>query len=114
MSERLGIEEGTQLARPIVEFYYKDDALNDPLVTEEHVIAFNWATQQDMDDMIALALRVNDFMSGMMMGVGIRLVDFKIEIGRVFARSWQLERRLYRGCVAPRRSAAQQWRRHRA
>ncbi len=89
MSERLGIEEGTQLARPIVEFYYKDDALNDPLVTEEHVIAFNWATQQDMDDMIALALRVNDFMSGMMMGVGIRLVDFKIEIGRVFDGDFQ-------------------------
>ncbi|MEM6440820.1 MAG: phosphoribosylaminoimidazolesuccinocarboxamide synthase, partial [Pseudomonadota bacterium] len=78
MSKRLGIDEGTALPRPIIEFYYKDDALGDPLVTEEHIAAFNWAAQQDVDDMISLALRVNDFLAGMMMGVGIRLVDFKI------------------------------------
>ncbi|ANB34452.1 phosphoribosylaminoimidazolesuccinocarboxamide synthase [Rhodovulum sulfidophilum] len=84
MSKRLGIEEGTQLPRPIIEFYYKDDALGDPLVTEEHVIAFGWASQQDLDDMVALALRVNDFLSGIMVAVGIKLVDFKIEIGRIW------------------------------
>ena len=84
LSKRLGIEEGTQLPRPIIEYYFKDDALGDPLVSEEHILAFNWASQQDLDDMVSLALRVNDFMSGMMMGVGIRLVDFKIEIGRVY------------------------------
>ncbi len=89
ISKRLGIEEGTQLPRPIVEFYYKDDALGDPLVSEEHIIAFNWATQQDMDDMVALALRVNDFLSGVMLGAGIRLVDFKIEIGRVYEGDFQ-------------------------
>ena len=84
ISKRLGIDEGTPLPRPIIEFYYKDDALGDPLVTEEHIITFGWASQQDMDDMVALALRVNDFMSGIMMGVGIKLVDFKIEIGRLW------------------------------
>jgi phosphoribosylaminoimidazole-succinocarboxamide synthase len=84
ISKRLGIEEGTPLPRPIVEFYYKDDALGDPLVTEEHIIAFGWASQQDLDDMVALALRVNDFLSGVMRGVGIRLIDFKIEIGRIW------------------------------
>ena len=84
LSTRLGIAEGTALPRPIVEFYLKDDSLGDPLVTEEHVIAFGWAAQQDLDDMVALALRVNDFMSGCMMAVGIRLVDFKIEIGRIW------------------------------
>ncbi len=89
ISKRLGIEEGTQLPRPIVEFYYKDDALGDPLVSEEHIIAFNWATQQDMDDMVALALRVNDFLSGVMLGASIRLVDFKIEIGRVYEGDFQ-------------------------
>lgn len=89
LSKRLGIEEGTQLPRPIVEFFYKDDALGDPMVSEEHVIAFNWATQQDLDDMIALALRVNDFMTGLMMGVGIKLVDFKIECGRVWDGDFQ-------------------------
>ncbi|ARE41615.1 Phosphoribosylaminoimidazole-succinocarboxamide synthase [Rhodovulum sp. P5] len=84
MTKRLGIEEGTQLPRPIIEFYFKDDALGDPLVTEEHIIAFGWASQQDLDDMVALALRVNDFLSGVMMAVGIKLVDFKIEIGRIW------------------------------
>ncbi|MEP3689023.1 MAG: phosphoribosylaminoimidazolesuccinocarboxamide synthase [Sulfitobacter dubius] len=89
MSKRLGIEEGTQLPRPIVEYCYKDDALGDPLVTEEHIAAFGWATQQDMDDILSLALRVNDFMSGVMMAVGIKLVDFKIEIGRVYDGDFQ-------------------------
>ena len=84
MAKRLGLEEGTPLPRPIVEFSYKDDALGDPLVPEEYIIAFGWASQQDMDDIVALALRVNDFLSGIMYGVGIKLVDFKIEIGRIF------------------------------
>ena len=89
ISKRLGIEEGTQLPRPIVEFSYKDDALGDPLVPEEYIIAFGWASQQDMDDIVSLALRVNDFMSGVMMAVGIKLVDFKIEIGRVWDGDFQ-------------------------
>jgi phosphoribosylaminoimidazole-succinocarboxamide synthase len=89
MSKRLGIAEGTALPRPIVEFYLKDDSLGDPLVSEEHVIAFGWAGQQDLDDMVALALRVNDFLSGCMMAVGIKLVDFKIEIGRIWDNDYQ-------------------------
>jgi len=89
LSKRLGIEEGQALPRPIVEYYYKDDKLGDPMVTEEHIAAFGWASQQDMDDILALALRVNDFLSGVMMAVGIRLVDFKIEIGRVYDGDYQ-------------------------
>ena len=89
ISTRLGIPEGTALPRPIVEFYFKDDKLGDPLVSEEHIIAFGWAGQQDLDDMVALALRVNDFMSGVMLGVGIRLADFKIEVGRVWEGDFQ-------------------------
>ncbi|MCT8160334.1 phosphoribosylaminoimidazolesuccinocarboxamide synthase [Pseudoruegeria sp. SHC-113] len=89
MAKRLGLEEGTQLPRPIVEFSYKNDALGDPLVPEEYIIAFGWASQQDLDDIVALALRVNDFMSGMMMGVGIKLIDFKIEVGRVWEGDYQ-------------------------
>ena len=87
--KRLGLEEGVALPRPIVEFCFKDDSLGDPLVSEEHIIAFNWASQQELDDMLALALRVNDFLSGIMYGVGIRLADFKIEIGRVFEEDYQ-------------------------
>ena len=89
MAKRLGIDEGTQLPRPIVEYCLKDDKLGDPLVTEEHIAAFGWASQQDMDDILSLALRVNDFLSGVMYGVGIRLVDFKIEIGRVYDGDFQ-------------------------
>ncbi|PLL12530.1 phosphoribosylaminoimidazolesuccinocarboxamide synthase [Tabrizicola sp. TH137] len=84
LSSRLGIPEGTPLPRPIVEYYYKDERLGTPMVSEEHIFAFNWASQQDLDDIVALALRVNDFLSGVMMGVGIRLADFRIEVGRIW------------------------------
>lgn len=89
MAKRLGLEEGTQLPRPVIEFSYKDDALGDPLVPEEYIVAFNWASQQDLDEIVALALRVNDFLSGVMFGVGIKLIDFKIEIGRIFDGDFQ-------------------------
>ncbi len=84
LSQRLGIEEGTQLPRSIIEFYYKNDQLGDPMVSEEHITAFGWATPQEIDDIMALAIRVNDFLSGLFLGVGIRLVDFKMECGRLW------------------------------
>jgi phosphoribosylaminoimidazole-succinocarboxamide synthase len=84
LSSRFGLPEGQALPRSILEFYYKDDKLNDPIVTEEHITAFNWATTQEIDDMMAMTLRVNDFLSGLFGAVGITLVDFKIEYGRVF------------------------------
>ena len=84
LSSRLGIPEGTALPRPIVEYYYKEPRLNSPMVSEEHIFAFGWASQQDLDDIVALALRVNDFLSGVMLGVGIRLADFRLEVGRIW------------------------------
>jgi phosphoribosylaminoimidazole-succinocarboxamide synthase len=84
LATRLGIEEGTVLPRSIIEFYYKNDELNDPMVSEEHITAFGWATPQEIDDVMALAIRVNDFLSGLFLGVGIQLVDFKIECGRLW------------------------------
>jgi phosphoribosylaminoimidazole-succinocarboxamide synthase len=84
LSTRLGVDEGTMLPRSIVEFYYKSDELNDPLVTEEHITAFGWATPPELDDVMSLALRINDFLSGLFLGVGIRLVDFKCEFGRLW------------------------------
>ncbi len=84
LATRLGQEEGTPLPRSIIEFYYKKDELNDPMVTEEHITAFNWASTQEIDDILAMTLRVNDFLSGMFAAVGITLVDFKIEYGRLF------------------------------
>ena len=89
LSKRLDLEEGSQLPRPVVEYYYKDDKLGDPMVSEEHIAAFNWASMQDMEDILSLALRVNDFLSGVMFSIGIKLVDFKIEIGRFFEDDYQ-------------------------
>jgi phosphoribosylaminoimidazole-succinocarboxamide synthase len=84
LAKRLGIEEGTALPRSIIEFYYKKDELGDPMVSEEHITAFNWATPQEIDDMMHLAIRINDFMSGLFLGIGIKLVDFKVEFGRLY------------------------------
>ena len=72
------------VVRNIIEFYYKNDKLGDPMVSEEHITAFGWATPQEIDDVMALAIRVNDFLSGLFLGVGIRLVDFKMETGRLW------------------------------
>jgi phosphoribosylaminoimidazole-succinocarboxamide synthase len=77
-------EEGTQLPRTIIEYYYKDDALGDPMIADEHIACFGWATQDEMNDIADMAIRVNDFMSGMFAAIGIRLIDFKLEFGRVF------------------------------
>ena len=82
--KRFKIDEGTALPRSIVEYYYKSDELANPLVSEEHITAFGWATTQDIDDMLALGLRINDFLSGLFLGVGLRLVDFKLEFGRLY------------------------------
>ena len=84
LSSRLGIAEGTPLPRSIVEYYYKSEPLNNPMVSEEHITAFGWASTQDLDDMMAMSLRVNDFLSGLFLGVGIRLIDFKLEFGRLW------------------------------
>ena len=84
LSQRLGIPEGELLPRSIIEFYYKKDELDDPMVSEEHITAFGWASPQEIDDIMALAIRVNDFLTGLFLGVGIQLVDFKMECGRLF------------------------------
>lgn len=83
-SKRFGMEEGTALPRSIVEYCYKSDELGDPLIAEEHVTAFGWATPQDMDEIMALSLRINDYLSGLFMGIGLKLVDFKLEFGRLW------------------------------
>ncbi|NQV58737.1 MAG: phosphoribosylaminoimidazolesuccinocarboxamide synthase [Alphaproteobacteria bacterium] len=84
MSKRLGIPEGTPLPRSIVEFCYKSDELGDPLISEEHITAFGWATPPEIDDIMSMSLRINDILFGLFAGVGIRLVDFKIEFGRLY------------------------------
>lgn len=82
LSKRFGLPEGERLPRTLVEYYYKNDELNDPLVSENHIETFQWAHPQELEDMQALALRVNDFLCGLFAAVGITLVDFKLEFGR--------------------------------
>jgi len=84
LAERFGLEEGQPLDRSIVEFYYKNEELGDPLVLEEHITAFGWANHHEIDEMMNLALRANDFMSGLFIAIGIRLIDFRLEFGRLW------------------------------
>ena len=84
LSKKLGIEEGTQLPRTLIEYCYKDDALGDPLISEEHIACFGRATQEEMHDIADMAIRINDFMCGLFAGIGIRLIDFKLEFGRLY------------------------------
>jgi phosphoribosylaminoimidazole-succinocarboxamide synthase len=81
-SERFGMPEGTALPRSVVEYYYKSDDLGDPMINEEHITAFGWASPQELDDVMNMALRINDFLTGLFLGIGIRLIDFKLEFGR--------------------------------
>jgi phosphoribosylaminoimidazole-succinocarboxamide synthase len=82
LAQRLGLEEGKALPRSLIEFYYKNDALGDPMVSEEHITAFSWAVPAEIDEIMQLALRINDFLVGLFLGIGIRLIDFKVEFGR--------------------------------
>ncbi|MFZ1431262.1 MAG: phosphoribosylaminoimidazolesuccinocarboxamide synthase [Geminicoccaceae bacterium] len=84
IATRFKMEEGTALPRSIVEYYYKSDELGDPMVTEEHITAFGWASYQELDEILNLALRINDFLTGIFIGIGLKLIDFKIEFGRLW------------------------------
>jgi len=82
LTKRLGIADGTVLTKPLVEYSYKNDDLGDPLVAREHIIEFKWAKAEELDLIKDHCLRINDFMQGMFRGVGIKLVDFKLEFGK--------------------------------
>ena len=83
LTKRLGIKDGTVLEKPLLEFCYKNDELGDPLIAREHIYAFNWASVIQLDYIAEQCHRINDFMQGMFRGIGIKLVDFKLEFGTV-------------------------------
>ena len=83
LTKRLGIADGTILSKPLIEYSYKNDELGDPLIAREHILEFKWASQKELDMINDYCLRINDFMQGMFRAVGIKLVDFKLEFGRV-------------------------------
>lgn len=82
-AKRFGIEEGAPLERPLVEFYYKNDALGDPLVTDDHALLLHLATEDDLAKLRRLALAVNDLLTRRFREAGLLLVDFKLEFGRL-------------------------------
>lgn len=84
LSKRLGLEEGLLLPQAIIEFHYKKDDLDNPMVSEEHIVAFGWASPQELEEIALITYRINDFLTGLFIGVGIELVDFKLEFGRLF------------------------------
>ena len=83
LTKRLGIEDGTILEYPLIEYCLKNDELGDPLVSKEHILAFKWMDEFEIDFILDELRRINDFLQGMFRGVGIKLVDFKVEFGRV-------------------------------
>ena len=82
LSKRLGIEEGTVLDFPLIEYCLKDDDLGDPLISKEHILNFKWLNEIELELINEKCLRINDFLMGMFVGVGIKLVDFKVEFGK--------------------------------
>ena len=81
---RLGLEEGAALPNTLVEFCLKDDALGDPIIAAEHIITFGWASADELDVIYDDTLRINDFLTGLFHGIGVRLIDFKLEFGREY------------------------------
>ena len=82
LTKRLGIEDGTLLNRPLIEYCLKNDELGDPLISREHILTFDWLNIMELDWITEECRRINDFLQGMFRGVGIKLVDFKVEFGR--------------------------------
>jgi phosphoribosylaminoimidazole-succinocarboxamide synthase len=89
LSKRLGIADGTVLEKPLFEYCFKDDALGDPLISKEHIFAFGWAKEEEIKEIDKTTYRINDLLQGMFRGVGIKLVDFKIEYGKIWNKDKQ-------------------------
>ena len=84
LTKRLGIPEGTILEKPLLEYCFKKDELNDPVISKEHIYNFGWATEDEINTIDKMTLRINDLLLGLFRGVGIKLVDFKIEYGKTW------------------------------
>ena len=80
---RLGLTEGEALPEPLIEFCLKDDSLGDPVIASEHIYALRLASDDEMEAITEFSLRINDFLRGLFFGIGLKLVDFKLEFGRL-------------------------------
>ena len=90
LTKRLGIKEGTILQQPLIEYYYKNDKLGDPMVNEHHIVNFGWADPYELDEMWHMSWRINDYLNGLFAGIGLKLIDFKLEFGRLWGEHGEL------------------------
>ena len=90
LTKRLGISDGTVLDRPLLEYYLKNDELGDPLISKEHIYSFEWTTEEEIKVIDRMSLRINDILQGIFRGVGIKLVDFKLEYGVVWNKEKEI------------------------
>ncbi len=82
LAKRLGLEEGVKLSRPVLEYCYKDDALGDPMVNEYHILAMNYASEEELKLIAEYALKINRILTDYLKAVQIELIDFKLEFGK--------------------------------
>jgi len=101
LSKRLGISEGTVLNKPLLEYYLKDDALGDPIISKEHIFSFEWATEKEIKIIDKMSLRINDILQGVFRGIGIKLVDFKIEYGRAWNKNKEVNEIILADEISP-------------
>ncbi len=101
LSKRLGISEGTVLEKPLLEYYFKSDELGDPIISKEHIYAFEWATKKEIKDIDNMTLRINDILQGIFRGVGIKLVDFKIEYGKIWNKNREINEIILADEISP-------------
>jgi phosphoribosylaminoimidazole-succinocarboxamide synthase len=99
IARRFGIEEGTVLPKPIMEFSLKNEALGNPIVNDDHIITFGWADPFDLEEIKITSFRINDFLSGLFLGAGIRLIDFRLEFGRIYVH--EIERIILADEISP-------------
>jgi phosphoribosylaminoimidazole-succinocarboxamide synthase len=101
LTKRLGISEGTVLEKPLLEYYLKNDELEDPLISKEHIYSFEWANEKEIEVVDKMSLRINDILQGIFRGVGIKLVDFKLEFGRIWNKDKEVNEVILADEISP-------------
>jgi phosphoribosylaminoimidazole-succinocarboxamide synthase len=101
LTKRLGVPEGTNLRRPLLEYYLKSDELGDPLISKEHIYSFEWANEKEIKAIDKMSLRINDILQGIFRAVGIKLVDFKLEYGRIWNKEKEINEIILADEISP-------------
>jgi phosphoribosylaminoimidazole-succinocarboxamide synthase len=101
LTKKLGISEGTVLEKPLLEYYLKNDELEDPLISKEHIYSFEWANEKEIEVIDKMSLRINDILQGIFRGVGIKLVDFKLEFGRIWNKDKEVNEVILADEISP-------------